>query len=199
MDSPRSPLPAIRAKAVCLFRRKSEVLVIPGHDPVTDIGFYIPPGGGVEFGEHSSEAARREVGEELGAEIEELELLGVFENHFVYKGLEEHEIVFVYSARFPDPSWYEKETIEGVESNGAKYVAKWIGLDLFETPGKILFPDGLFRLLRGDAQMPLTSLIGSGYCSRVSGWLGSSSGLGSRISSASAHCTRSRRPFGDSS
>jgi ADP-ribose pyrophosphatase YjhB (NUDIX family) len=65
---------------VCVLQRGDELLLIPGYDRVRDIGFFIPPGGGIEFGEHSSTAVIREVMEEFGVRVEAPRLLGVFEN-----------------------------------------------------------------------------------------------------------------------
>jgi 8-oxo-dGTP pyrophosphatase MutT (NUDIX family) len=50
------------------------------------------PGGGVNKGETIEEAARREAGEELGAELGDLHLVGVYTNFFESKN--DHVIVF---------------------------------------------------------------------------------------------------------
>ncbi|MCA9941424.1 MAG: NUDIX domain-containing protein, partial [Anaerolineales bacterium] len=58
----------IRPLVICLFRHKNHILVMEGYDPVKQQTFYRPLGGGIEFGEHSAIALRRELREELGAE-----------------------------------------------------------------------------------------------------------------------------------
>lgn len=141
-------MPLIRPKVVCVFRRGGELLLIPGHDRVTDRPYYVPPGGGVEFGEHSSDAIRREVREELGAEINRPQLLSVLESVFSYNGLDEHEIVFVYSADFEDPALYRAERLSGVESNGVEFTAEWVELNTIGSHEGALFPEGLLGLLR---------------------------------------------------
>ena len=140
-----------RAKAVCVIRRGDAVLLIHGYDEVRDVRFFIPPGGGVEFREHSSEAAVREVREEFGAEVVDVELLGIFENIFEYRGRPEHEVVFAYSASFEDAALYERERFDGVESNHVPLVAEWVPLESFSGPGRVLFPEGLLARLTGEA------------------------------------------------
>jgi ADP-ribose pyrophosphatase YjhB (NUDIX family) len=62
--------------------------------------FYRPPGGGIEFGEHSRDTAVRELREEFDLSIErdDLTLLGVAENAFEFRGDAHHEICFIYEA-----------------------------------------------------------------------------------------------------
>ena len=142
---------SVRAKAVCVIRRGDAVLLIPGYDEVREIGFFIPPGGGVEFGEHSSQTVVREVMEELGVDVTGAQLLGIFENIFEYRGRPEHEVIFAYSASFSDATLYERDRFEGVESNHARFVAEWVDLESFATEENVLFPEGLLSLLRGGA------------------------------------------------
>jgi ADP-ribose pyrophosphatase YjhB (NUDIX family) len=57
------------------------VLVSEMYDEV-DGTFYRPPGGGIQFGETSLEAARREMREEFRLEVDDPRLLGVLESIF---------------------------------------------------------------------------------------------------------------------
>jgi 8-oxo-dGTP diphosphatase len=59
----------IRPKAVCIFRRGDRILVGFAEDPRTGGLYARALGGGIEFGERSHDALRREIREELGAEI----------------------------------------------------------------------------------------------------------------------------------
>jgi ADP-ribose pyrophosphatase YjhB (NUDIX family) len=70
----------IRPIAVCLFRHDNRILVSEGFDTVKQDYYYRPLGGGIEYGEMSSDALVREIREELDAEIENVRLLGVLEN-----------------------------------------------------------------------------------------------------------------------
>ena len=141
----------IRVKAVCVCWRGGEILVNAAFDAVKGERFYGPLGGGVEFGERAADAVRREMREEVGVELTDVTLLGVLENVFVYEGHPGHEVVFVFAARPRDATLYDRDEIVGTESNGQRFVARWIPLDHFAAGGPPLYPDGLLSLLRAGA------------------------------------------------
>ena len=137
----------IRPLALCIFHHDGKILVNEALDPVTGKPFMRPIGGGIEFGETSTQAVIREVDEELGLSITDVRLLGTLENIFTYAGTPGHEIVQVYDAKFVDASVYELPHLDAQESDGAAFVAKWLALDSItgETP---LVPAGLYELLK---------------------------------------------------
>jgi len=141
---------AIRPKAVCVVRRGAEFLVSGAVDSVKGERFYGPLGGGIEFGEHAADAVRREMMEELGAEIVDVRPLGVLENLFTYEGRPGHEIVFVFAARFADASLYGRDELRWTESDGTEWRAEWLPLDFFADGGPPLYPTGLRELLEQD-------------------------------------------------
>ena len=108
--------------------------------------FYLPVGGGIEFGEYSVDAVRREVKEELGKEIVHERLLGISENIFTFDGKKEHEIVFTYVAEFKDQAAYN-EKLTGIESNGQLMDLVWITIDELAKSTMKLYPSGLFEQL----------------------------------------------------
>lgn len=65
-------------------------------------GYYFAIGGRVKFGESSSEAAIRELKEELNYEGIELELVGLIENFFLMGEKSVHEVNFVYGGEIKD-------------------------------------------------------------------------------------------------
>src|SRR5262249_25090925 len=69
----------VRRVAICVFRHADRILVARGHDALKGQHFMRPLGGRIEFGELAADALRREIREELNAEIHEPELLGVLE------------------------------------------------------------------------------------------------------------------------
>ena len=139
----------IRPIAICLFRRGRRILVNEAYDSSKGDYFCRPLGGGVEFGEHSRDAVRREIREEVGAEVERLELVGVLENIFTYEGAPGHEVVFVYDAEFVDKSLYERDEIQGYETEiGAGFVARWRTPEEINRGNVRLVPEKLTDLLR---------------------------------------------------
>jgi ADP-ribose pyrophosphatase YjhB (NUDIX family) len=99
---------SIRVTARCLFRHEGQILTISAQDPDKPAPHYSVPGGGVEFGETSEQAIRREMQEELGAEITDLELRAVTEVICEVLGRPHHEIVFLYEGRFVGPGFYAR-------------------------------------------------------------------------------------------
>jgi 8-oxo-dGTP pyrophosphatase MutT (NUDIX family) len=110
-----------------------------------DGAFERPLGGGIEFGESSLDAARREFREELGVELDGLKLLGVLENRPEIDGTQAHEIVFVYSAGLADPSgydWVEQRILDHLPAS--KVRVYWRDREATALP---LVPSGLTDLL----------------------------------------------------
>ena len=138
----------IRPIAICLFRNGNRILVSEGFDTVKQEYYYRPVGGGIEYGENSQTALLREIQEELNAEIENLQLLGVLENIFIYEGQQGHEIVFVFDAEFVDKSFYELHEVEGYEQEAnVKFKAKWLSLDEIKRNNARLVPEDLAKWL----------------------------------------------------
>jgi 8-oxo-dGTP pyrophosphatase MutT (NUDIX family) len=137
----------IRPLAICVFRRDDgAILAAPGFDKVMQQRFYRPLGGEIEFGEHAEDAIRREIREELGAEIEDVRLLTVSENIFTFLGANGHELVWTFEARFTDASFYEREVVACNEGE-ASFEAHWVPLEVFTSGDVLLFPDGLLDVL----------------------------------------------------
>ncbi len=140
----------IRPIVVCLFRHNGRILVEIQPDSVKGDWFCRPLGGAIEFGEDSRTALVREIEEELGAAVENIQLLGVLENLFVYEGQPGHEIVFVYDAAFVDKSLYQQETLQAYEhGNHSHFTAQWQSLAQMKEKNIRLVPEGLLALLTG--------------------------------------------------
>lgn len=137
----------IRAIAICIFRKNDLILVCEGFDNVKQDYYYRPIGGGIEYGETSSNALKREVLEEIGANITNVKLLGTIENIFSYNGDLGHEIVFVYDAEFVEKSFYEKPSFVGKEDNGVTFKLYWKPISNFTNSKLRLVPEELTTLL----------------------------------------------------
>ncbi len=139
--------PSIRTIALCVLKRGQEILVQESYDSYTKETFYRPPGGGIEFGEFSWDAVRREMKEELSLEIDNLDYLGTLENIFQYEGRPRHEIVFLFGGQSDDTLLARLDQVVGTESDGSKYQAKWMSIHTFRKGKAILYPEGLLEML----------------------------------------------------
>ena len=142
----------IRPIAIVVFRRNDGcILAAPGFDSVKQQRFYRPLGGEIEFGERAEVAARREILEEVGAEIEKLHLISVFENIFTFLGASGHEIVFAYEATFKDAKYTQTDVVV-CDEGGSAFEAHWVPLDMFVRGEAPLYPDELLGALLAEAE-----------------------------------------------
>jgi 8-oxo-dGTP pyrophosphatase MutT (NUDIX family) len=143
-------MPQIRPIAICIFRHHGKILVFEGYDPQNNETFYRPLGGGIEFGERSTDTVCRELREELGAEVRDLVYLGTLENIFTFDGKSGHEIVQVYDGVLTESGLYGQAVILGHEAGVEEpFRAMWKSLDEFGPGKSILYPDGLLEMLSG--------------------------------------------------
>ncbi len=138
---------SIRPLALCIFRRNNELLVAEGYDSRKNETFYRPLGGGIEFGEYSWDAVRREIREEISEEIKNLSFLGTTENIFEHEGIPGHEVIFLFEGDFARSYVYEQDEIMGIEDNGEDIRVMWKPIEAFQKGKLILYPDGLTEML----------------------------------------------------
>ena len=136
----------IRPLAICVFRDRDRILVGHAFDAHKNERYCRPPGGGIEFGERAVDALRREIREEIGAEIDNPTLLGVLENIFALEGKRRHEVVFVFTARLRDQTLYAVEEI-ALHEPGWEGGLKWEPLSRFSNGARPFYPTGLLELL----------------------------------------------------
>jgi ADP-ribose pyrophosphatase YjhB (NUDIX family) len=139
--------PRIRPIALAAVRRGDDLLVYEGTDRASGDRIFRPLGGGIEFGETSEQAVRRELREELAAELTNVQLLGVLENIFSWEGRPHHEIVFVFGADLADRAFYERDELGKVLD--ADDDVSWQPLSRFTgaSPTVPMLPPGLLPLL----------------------------------------------------
>jgi NADH pyrophosphatase NudC (nudix superfamily) len=76
----------VRPIAICVCRDGERILVAEYFDRKKEQTFYRPLGGTIEFGERGEEAVRRELHEEIAADLGEVRYLGMLENIYTYEG-----------------------------------------------------------------------------------------------------------------
>lgn len=64
--------------------------------------YFFFPGGHIEFGEKAEDTLKREMQEEIGMDISNLEFIGTNENYFIQGGDEHHEFNLVFSGEIPE-------------------------------------------------------------------------------------------------
>ena len=142
--------PAIRPKAICIIKNGEKLLLEYSKWPTENDIFYIPLGGQIKYGEYGEDTIRREIMEEIGAEVDDVHYLGAIENIFDVKDEVGHELVLVYEAQFVDKSFYEKDVIEGLETETdppLQMAVYWKTLEEIDREGYPLYPDRLRNLL----------------------------------------------------
>jgi len=139
----------VRPLAICVFRHGDKILVAEGYDSVKDEYFYRPLGGGIEFGESSTETICRELMEEIDVEVDlqSLKYLGAVENIFRFNGKKGHEIVLIYDGALKEPALYERSVLQGKEDGGQRFRAIWKSIHEFGEGKSILYPTGLLEML----------------------------------------------------
>jgi len=88
--------------------------------------FWSFPGGRAEFGEPAQETLKREMREEISAEVEVVRLLWLVENFFIYADKRYHEIALYFLMRLPATFKYlgQPGSFQG-EEDGTKLTFQW--------------------------------------------------------------------------
>jgi len=124
----------IRVKAMLVALHSDGTRHLVSSNPPSDEnpqGHHRLIGGSVELGESLQDAIVREIDEELGARVHELQHLGVIENIFRYNGELGHEIVALYAGRLdPEPADQDATL---TESDGSVVPVVWRAFDDVDT------------------------------------------------------------------
>ena len=127
------------------------MLVSEGLDTVRGLKFFRAIGGGIEFGESAETALRREFQEELGCQLQRVELLGVLENIFEYEGRSGHEVVHVFAVQSAALSSVPLDAELRVLDEGS--LVRWVPVENLRGGQRPLFPAGSLELFaRHDAE-----------------------------------------------
>ncbi len=136
----------IRVLALGLIRDGDRTFISEGYDPVKEQTFYRAMGGGVDFGETSYDALKREFQEEIQADLTNIRYLGCMENLFTFNGKQGHEIIQFYQCDFVDPKFYQLEELF-FEEGERKKKALWVDISRFKTGELRLVPEPFLEYL----------------------------------------------------
>ena len=153
----------VRVVALCLIQESDRLLVAEDHDTVTGETFYLPIGGHVEFGEMSPDTVRRELREELNAEVSDLQYLGTIENAFTWEGQMGHEIVLLYKGRLATGSTMsnDHQIVEHAGDASWTFRVRWVPIALVRQGLATLYPSGALDLMTGSTEAVVRNQVPS--------------------------------------
>lgn len=114
--------------------------------------FWFLPGGRVDLMEATPDTLRREMAEELGAQVEVGPLQLVVENFFTLDGRSYHEVGFYYRVTFTDPAFLDKSrSWYGIVDGPYKLNVRWFRLDELDQVNLLpaFLPEALSNLTEG--------------------------------------------------
>jgi ADP-ribose pyrophosphatase YjhB (NUDIX family) len=128
----------IRPNVLAIIEKSGFLLAQKGIDSETNEVFYRLLGGGIEIGELSIVALRREIQEELAVTSSNEKLLDVIENIFTYNGDINHEITFLYKADIEEKDFYNQEKVR-IADKEDKY-AEWVSVQDIKEGKVVVYP-----------------------------------------------------------
>ena len=142
-----APTPRLAARVLVIDAR-DRVLLLRGCDPARpqDGTWWLTPGGGVDDGESFADAARRELREETGLDVDVqgpvvLERKVVFDFEGIrYAQFEHFFVVRVDTHAVVDDGWTELERRSVLEH-------RWWSVDELAATDEMVYPEGLVTLL----------------------------------------------------
>lgn len=148
----------IRPVVLVVLRHDGKLLVEEVYDKVNRRVYFRPLGGAITFGEYSQSTVHRTIVDVLGAEVTNVNGLGMLESIFADgNGDPAHELVFVYTAEFIDPKFYHQQNIPAKEGL-FNFEAVWVEMNTFRDGDYTLIPSGLLELIDEADSVPLPML-----------------------------------------
>lgn len=138
----------IRVLALGLIKDGDRIFLSAGYDPVKQETFYRVMGGGVDFGENSYDALKREFQEEIQAELTNIKYITCIESIFQFNGNPGHELIQLYQCDFADPKFYQLESLVFAEGKREK-TALWLPIERFKSGELRLVPDNFLGYYEG--------------------------------------------------
>ncbi|MEO0455701.1 MAG: NUDIX hydrolase [Cyanobacteria bacterium P01_A01_bin.114] len=119
----------IRPIALGLIEYNRHLFVSKGQDSASGSDFYRFLGGGIDFGETSLDALKREFQEEIQADLTNIQYLGCLENIFTCHGKAGHELIQLFRCDFVDMRFHQLEKTFTLIEGEDQHEAIWIPID----------------------------------------------------------------------
>lgn len=140
--------PRIRSIALGLIEHQGHVFVSQGYDTVKENAFYRFLGGGIDFGETSVEALKREFQEEIQAELTGIEYLTCLDNIFICNGQPGHELIQLFRCQFIDSRFYHLDQTYRLVEGKTIRDAIWIPAEQIHSGALNLVPENCHQYIR---------------------------------------------------
>lgn len=121
--------PRIRPIALGLIKHRDHVFVSRGTDKAKGEDFYRFLGGGIDFGETSINALKREFQEEIQAELTNIRYLTCLDNIFTCNDKPGHELIQLFQCDFVDPGFYKLDHTYTFVEGKHRRDAIWIPIE----------------------------------------------------------------------
>ena len=141
------PLNIIRAKVIGIAQFENKILVCEVLDDEGVLKGWCPLGGGIEFGETSEEALKREMFEEAGCQVLISGEPMICDNIFEHHGVKGHELIVAFHITFSDPQMYQKKRFQIQEDKGSWHWVEWMDMATFQGGKAVFFPPALAKQL----------------------------------------------------
>ena len=137
----------IRAIALAVLIQDDHIFVTEYVRAISGEFYYRPLGGGIEFYETGEDAVRRELHEEIEADLINVHYMGLLENLFTTEEGRGHQICLMYTAQFAEDTRNQTDYfVEGWEGE-SPLKAMWKPISMFRSGESPLYPNGLIDLL----------------------------------------------------
>lgn len=130
-----------RVGAVILSHDKKRVLL----HTIKGYGFYLLPGGRVEWLENSTDAIKRELNEEIGLSNIDLKPIASYENFFNFMDIDFHEVSNIFVVELNESNCGLEQQKRFYGSEGEKYIFEWFNID--ELNSITLKPEALREII----------------------------------------------------